>query len=228
MKTFYSIGSIVLICMTLTLFHSCELPNKKIRASKGESVNVLMYEIPDFDEIQINCASDVVYVAGSGAPTIIVTAKDSTSRNVIIKVVEHKLCIGIRDGTMCDSLHLEIHGAPLLEDIELQGAACMKVEGALTPRNLDIDCNGASTIEINKVSCAELNIDCFGASFVNISNIICDDIDVDCNGAATVKLNGRSQVAKYEANGASSIDASAFDAVKIEKMENNGASSILK
>ena len=228
MKTFYSIGSIVLICMTLTLFHSCELPNKKIRASKGESVNVLMYEIPDFDEIQINCASDVVYVAGRGAPTITVTAKDSTSKNVIIKVVEHKLCIGIKDGTMCDSLHLEIHGTPMLEDIELHGAACMKVEGALTPRNLDIDCNGASTIEINKVSCAELNIDCVGASTAKISNIVSDEVDVDCNGASTVKVNGRCQVAKYVANGASSIDVSSFQAEKVEKLENNGASSILK
>ncbi len=228
MKTFYSLGSIVLFLISLTLLQSCELPNKKNRAIKGESVNELMYELPDFDEILIDCASDVVYVAGSGAPTITVTSQDSTSKNVLVKVVNHKLHISIKDGIMCDSLHLEIHGTPMLEDIELQGATYMKVDGALTPRNLDVDCNGASTIEINEVSCTELNIDCLGASFVKISNIICDEADVYCNGASSVKLNGRCQIAKYEANGASLIDVSSFDAVKVEKLENNVSSSIVK
>ncbi len=228
MKTLYSVSLIALIFMTLALFQSCELPNKNVVASKGVSTNVSMYEMPDFDEIQINCASDVVYVAGSGAPTITVTAKDSTNKNVLIKVVEHKLHIGIKDGSMCDSLHIEIHGTPMLEDIELQGAVFMRVEGALTPRNLDVDCNGASTIEIKEVSCAELNIDCFGASSAKISNIVSDEVDVDCNGASTVKLNGRCQIAKYVANGASTIDVSSFQAVKVEKLDNNGTSSILK
>ena len=228
MKTFYRLGSIVLILMCLTLLHSCGLSNKKIRASEGESANVLMYEVPDFDEILINCASDVVYVAGSGASIITITAKDSTSKNVSIKVVEHKLHIGIKDGAMCDSLHVEIHGTPMLEDVELLGATKMKVVGALIPRNLDVDCNGASTIEINEVSCTELNIDCLGASFANISNIICEEVDVDCNGASKVKLNGRCQVAKYEANGASSIDVSSFESVNVEKLVNNESSSIVK
>ena len=227
MKTIIKFPHIVFLLICITLLQSCNLSHKKEIISQCKSTNTNIIKIPDFDEIYVNGAAEVIYVTGGGAPLVIVTASDSISNNIIVHVEERKLFLEVKDDISYDTLRFEIHGTSMLENIELNGATFMRICGTMNPRNIDIDCNGASTIEIDEIHCTELNIDCFGASFANISNIICDEIDVDCNGASTAKLEGRCHNARYEANGASTINSALLNAINIEKSIENGASTII-
>lgn len=227
MKTMIKISYIAFLLIGFTMLQSCDLSHKKEIISQCATTNTNIIKVPDFNEININGAAEVIYITGGGAPMVTVTASDSICDNIIVHVENRKLFLGVKDDIAYDTLRIEVHGTSMLEDIELNGAASMKVCGTMNPRNLDIDCNGASAIEISEIHCTELNIDCFGASFANISNIICDEIDVDCNSASTAKLEGRCHNARYEANGASTINSSLLNAINIEKSIENGASTII-
>lgn len=226
MKRIYNFVTLLLMIFGATIMYSC-IDNKNVSVVGNKTTNSLI-SLQDFNEIQVNCAAEVVYIAGKSSPSITITCDDDIRENIIVKVVDSKLCLGIKGSKNYDSLKFEINGTAMLEDIDIAGAGLLSIDGKLNPRNLDIDCAGASKVEINGISCAELKIDCSGASNVNVGAIDCDELEVDCIGASLVIVGGRCQNAEYEANGASTIDVKNMNAVKVEKEEFFDSSKIKK
>lgn len=183
-------------------------------------------KVRDFDEIEVSCAAEVVYVAGGGNPVVIVTTDNETRKNVVVEVHERQLHLGVKGNNNYDQLKFEVHGTSKLDDIEIMGACSFTNKGQLNPRDLDIDCTGASSVTLNNISCTELNIDCSGASKANIADISCDELDLTSTGASTITVVGRCLNAEYEANGASTIDATNMRSTKIIKVQSAGASTI--
>lgn len=228
MKRRNKLLAIAILLIGVSFITSCDIVVRKGNVEKVTVTQNNSIKVRDFNEIQVSNAADVKYVAGGGAPSVVVTADDDILDKVVVKVVDHKLYLGLKGCVSYNTLKFEVHGTTMIEEIDAMGASSVEVIGELNPRNLDIDCTGASKVNINGVSCAELKIDCMGASYVKAEKIDCDELDVDCSGASKVSLDGRCQNAKYEANGASMIKASSLQTVKIEKIEANGASKIIQ
>lgn len=185
-------------------------------------------KVRDFDEIEVGCAAEVIYVSGGGNPIVIVSTDDETRKNVIIEVHERKLYLGIKGNNSYDKLKFEVHGTSKLDDINISGAATFANKGQLNPRELDVDCTGASSITLNNIACTELNIDCSGASKASATDISCDELELTSTGASSIIAAGHCLNAKYEANGASTLDVSSLKATKIRKEQSTGASTIMK
>lgn len=185
-------------------------------------------KVRDFDELEVGCAAEIVYVSGGGNPVVIVTTDDETRKNVIVEVHERKLYLGIKGNNSYDKLKFEVHGTSKLDDINITGAATFENKGQLNPRDLDVDCTGASSITLKNIACTELNIDCSGASKALVSEISCDELELTSTGASSIIAAGRCLNAEYEANGASTIDVSNLKATKIKKEQSTGASTIVK
>ncbi len=227
MKYISKIVIFAMLSIGVSFITSCDIVVRKGNAENTIVSQNSSIKIQDFNEIHVSSAAEVKYVAGSASPSVVVTADDSIIENVVIKVVDHKLYLGLKGDVNYSTLKFEVHGTPMIEEIDVMGAASVDVIGVLNPRNFDIDCTGASRVNINEVSCAELKIDCLGASSVKVEKIDCDELNVECSGASLVSLDGRCQNAKYEASGASTIKASSLNAIKVEKAESNGASMII-
>lgn len=227
MKRITKLMVVAILSMGVSFITSCDIVVSKRNAEKSAVTQNSSIKVQDFNEIKVSNAAEVKYVAGGGAPLVVVTADEAILDNIVVKVVDHKLHLGLKGLVSYNTLKFEVYGTPMIEEIDVMGAASVEVIGALNPRNLDVECSGASKVNINGVSCAELKIDCMGASYVKIEKIDCDELDVDCSGASSVFLDGRCQTAKYKANGASTIKVSSLNAIKIEKAESNGASNIM-
>lgn len=144
-------------------------------------------KVRDFDEIEVGCAAEVIYVSGGGNPIVIVSTDDETRKNVIIEVHERKLYLGIKGNNSYDKLKFEVHGTSKLDDINISGAVTFANKGQLNPRELDVDCTGASSITLNNIACTELNIDCSGASKASATDISCDELELTSTGASSIE-----------------------------------------
>ena len=184
-------------------------------------------ELNRFNELEVNCAAEVVYKSGE-SPSISITADDNTLNNIIADVTDNTLAISLKGNNSYDNLKIEINGPSMIEDIDLSGACSFKNIGRINPRSLDIECLGASKIALNEISCTEINIDCLEASSAIINNLECDELDIDCFGASNITISGRCIIAEYEANGASTIDVTKLNASKIAKEMITDASTIKK
>ncbi len=234
MKKIVTTSFLATVIVGMTTLSSCgnnkvSTPTTATNGSAQESTpasdgNII--KVRDFDEIEVSCAAEVVYVAGGGNPVVIVTTDNETRKNVVVEVHERQLHLGVKGNNNYDQLKFEVHGTSKLDDIEIMGACSFSNKGQLNPRDLDIDCSGASSVTINNISCTELNVDCSGASKADITDISCDELDLTSTGASTITISGRCLNAEYEANGASTIDATNMRSTKIRKMQSAGASTI--
>lgn len=184
-------------------------------------------EINKFNELEVNCAAEIIYNSGE-SPSISITTDNNTLNNLISTVNDNTLSISLKGNNSYDYLKIEINGPSILEDIDLSGACSLKNVGRINPRSLDVECLGASNIILNDVSCTEINIDCLGASSTNITGLQCDELDIECSGASNVIISGRCINAEYSADGASTIDVTKLNASKIIKEMITGASTIKK
>lgn len=200
-----------------------DVPAQSASKTDGNTIKVR-----DFDEIEVGCAAEVVYVAGGGNPIVIVTTDEATQKNVTIEVRDRKLYLGVKGNAGYDNLKFEVHGTSKLDDIDVVGAVTFENKGQLNPRDLDVDCTGASTVTLNNVNCTELNIDCSGASKANVTDINCDEVELTSTGASTIIASGRCLNAEYEASGASTINVEKLNATNIRKEQSTGASTIKK
>lgn len=201
--------------------------NTYVNDSANTNISTSEMNLPNFNEIEISCASEIIY-STEGNPSIKIISDKEIASNININTHDKKLTISLNGNNRYDCLKFEIHGTSKLEEIDLTGACSFKNNGILDPRSLDIDCTGASTIALDNISTKELNIDCLGASSVSISNINCSNLGIDCEGASSVKASGRCNNAEFEAMGASVIDVSNLKASKITKEEIVDASTLKK
>ena len=214
-------------------------PNKQKSAPINDTVTVASdsdkkittrtMNISRFDELDISVPANVIYKTENGTPSIKITTTNDILSKMSANVYDNKLIIkSTQNQFNSPKIDIEITGASRLEDINLTGACKFTNQGKLNPRELDIECVGASSITLNNVACSSLSIDCVGASKANIDNLACEELEVDCTGASNVKLSGKSNQAEYEATGASTIDVSQLKVIKTLKEEAIGASTIKK
>lgn len=199
----------------------------QVNHSADNDIYTTEMELSKFNEVEINCASEVEYVTNNEY-AIKITTYEKTASNLDINVHDQKLRISLTGNNNYNYLKFTIYGTSKLEDVELTSACSFRNNGDLNPRGLDIDCNGASMITLNNISTSELNIDCDGASSANINNASCNNLDIDCNGASSIVIIGQCRNAEFEANGASSIDIKQLNCSKITKEEIMGASTLKK
>jgi len=109
-----------------------------------------------------------------------------------------------------------------LDDIDISGACKLVATNIFTSNKMDIDCSGASVINMG-LQCKELGIDISGAS-VGEFNGTTKILSIEASGASNLKCqNLEASIADVEASGASNVSISAD---KIINIEASGSSNV--
>lgn len=90
-------------------------------------------------------------------------------------------------------------------DIDLNGASSLEIN-KLSLNEIDVDLSGASSFKASKIELNDASFDLSGASNVQIESLIADDIELSLAGASSFKASGSVDKIEVDASGASKVD----------------------
>lgn len=186
-------------------------------------------KLQPFDEIEISSAIDVQFIQGSTSDySAIIAAPSNVLPYFVLEQEGNEISMSLKGGIRFtgDSKVVVTLYAPSVKSVEVNGAssfnsALLDLEG----KKFELEVNGASSVNIDPLTAAEVDIDASGASNVTISNLTATVVEAEASGASTIKLAGNAQKGDFEASGASSIKARDLKVVS-GKVDASGASSI--
>ena len=170
-------------------------------------------------------------VTRAGRFAVSVTADDNVIDHVEVAKEGARLRVGLENGPNYrlgpDPLKLAIT-LPVLEDIDLAGAAHATIQGFDSDRSLHALVHGASTLE-GSIRAGDIRLDARGASSVTLSGSAHDarllahgaskleladwqvkgeKLTIDVHGASSVRMRGAARAATLKAEGASHLHLS--------------------
>lgn len=186
-------------------------------------------KLQPFDEIEISSAIHVQFIQGSASDySAIIAAPSNVLPYFVLEQEGNEIQMRLKGGVNFngDSKVVVTLYAPSVKSVEVNGAssfnsACLDLEG----KNFELEVSGASSVNIDPLTAAEVEIDASGASNVTIGNITATSVEADASGASTIKLTGSAINGDFDASGASSIKARDLKVVN-GKVDASGASSI--
>lgn len=213
----------------------------------SDKMETIQKDCQDFKDIDIEGSINVVYIQSDKSsyklngpdnvlPLVKIEEKEKTMKASLTKPVRF---------TEGKKVTLTLYGSGL-EEIDLSGASGFKCDRMENPTGkLELDCSGASYVNLENVTVAELDFDISGASSLNGSALKADIISIDItgacggkleklmagrveaeiSGASSLILGGETEVADYEVSGASSLKAYGLKAAT-GKAKASGSSSI--
>lgn len=111
-------------------------------------------------------------------------------------------------------------------ELDLSGAAKMSIKKVKCDK-LEIDMSGASGCDIDAVDARTVDTECSGASHLKMDVVVAGLIECETSGGSNVTLGGKCGRARYDASGASRINARNINCA-IVKAEQSGAAKILQ
>lgn len=204
MKKISLLALLVLVCGIVAVSARTLIEPSKKSVSKS-------FNISNFDELKVAGVYEVEYEqTASNAWSVEVTAPENIMPYVKVRRSGDCLVLSLDKGLSTrDSYKLKAKvKAPVLEEIDLSGAASFKAGKInLAGRKFEIDASGASKYDIKSVVASEVEIDFTGASNLKIGTVIAEDIEIKSSGASDIDLPGISaQKVEVKASGASDID----------------------
>ena len=202
MKRFFTIVSA--LCLALTA------------AANSNNDKVIMKAVKSSSE----------YTKITVAPAIKVFIEDRTEGNIIIRATENiidDVKLEVSGDELTVSYKKDMHFNPKsghtfaevyipnngkLCDFTIAAAAIVEVKPKLNVKKLDIECIGASRIELSAVA-ESADIEIVGASSA-VLDIACTKLDCEITGAATTTIKGSSTKAEFDISGASTLKAAEF------------------
>ncbi len=93
-----------------------------------------------------------------------------------------------------------------IEELDLSGAAKLKVDGQFKNHEMDMELSGASSAIISNISGTSISIECSGASKLNIADCNFSSVEIDASGASNLHITScRNNNLEIEASGASKV-----------------------
>lgn len=179
-----------------------------------------------FNAIKVSHAFEVVIRQGT-THSLEITAEEDQFEDIIAKVEGDQLIIRREDNHRDywkgrrDRVRVSITFKDL-EEIDLSGASILYAEGEIKGKDLEIDCSGASKMEM-EIDFHSMEVDLSGASVIRLQGQVIRQ-EVDASGASSYKaMDLESDKAELEASGASSLRVSVKDELNARA---SGASSI--
>jgi hypothetical protein len=93
-----------------------------------------------------------------------------------------------------------------IEELDLSGAAKLKVDGQFKNNEMDMELSGASAAKISNLSGNSISIECSGASKLDIADCNFSSVEIDASGASNLHITScRNNNLEIEASGASKV-----------------------
>lgn len=181
-----------------------ELDMEEIEASNTFVTRT--YELDVFDRIECSFPCEIIYTQGPQS------VKLSVPDNIV-----NKIAVEVEDGLLkvyatsnlrrVNDVKLFV-SAMSLKAFTANGAVDFETKGEFVAENFKIVANGASEIDIERITAGTLTIDVNGAADADINNIDCVKLDVYIKGAGECDLSGRAKEAFVSVSGAANVDVS--------------------
>lgn len=191
---------------------------------EGYAATTETRELDSFDSIKVGGAVELM-IQFSEETRVQVTAPDGDLEKVKTNVSGDTLVINTR-GDLFDHGHYRVDVTlPLLERLDASGATEVRIV-SFTGNGLDLEVDGASSVDFDEVDLGYLYIDTSGAADIDFKSLKVEELTIDASGAASIDL-GVVQVgaAKIDGSGASDIDAEGT--MRTLRVDMSGASSFV-
>jgi hypothetical protein len=192
MKTVFF--SIVLTCMALT--------------ASGQTEVLRFPGIGEFSGIDASSVFDITLTKGD---------KESLTVEVDEEMAKHVVCV-VKNGVLHLSLKPEIPTKKVnllkadivmreLNSVDLSGACKLESPDLFTPSSFRMECSGASKSTL-KLRTGRLNVEVNGAGSVNLNAEVKNEAKIDMSGASKMNLTLQAESVNWDMNGSASIDVS--------------------
>ena len=118
-----------------------------------------------------------------------------------------------------------ILGTSTLEKLSINGASDLEM-GKMTLGDLSVEINGAGEVDINHITCGDLSIEINGAGNIDAQNMDCKSIAAEINGAGEIDLGGKCVDLDVRVSGTGSVDVTRMECTGKKNVHREGLVSI--
>jgi hypothetical protein len=200
MKKFIVLGiAAILTGISLISLAGC-IDYNRVVGSKN--IETRQFDYSGFKRIEVSYAFKVD-VTRSDTYSVSVTMNDNIFNDLDISITGDTLRIGMKSFKhfVSTTQHAAI-SLPELDALVITGACQAVVSGFQSDGNLDLEVNGASSMEINDLKTADANIKVLGFSHLS-GSLITNNCDFEVTGASNIKLTGSAYKMQLNVIGAS-------------------------
>jgi hypothetical protein len=118
-----------------------------------------------------------------------------------------------------------ILGTSTLEKLSINGASDIEM-GRVTLGDLSLEINGAGDVDIHHITCGDLSIEINGAGEIDAQNMDCKSITAEINGAGEIDLGGKCVDLDVRVSGTGSVDVSRMECTGKKNVHRDGLVTI--
>lgn len=199
--------------------------NGKVVTCEGPVVTN-SFAFTDFDAIVVNGHADLEFTQTAETYSVSVEANEEVFQHLNYRVEGNTLILETLDKVNIRAEEYDIFiSAPILKNIEINGATDAKIASLHQEEKLEIEVNGAGDMELKYITVPGLSIEINGAADLECQGLDVGELTIEVNGAGDVELEGKAQNCSLNVSGAADIDASKLDCAQI-KTRKAGLASI--
>ena len=216
------IASFALAMVTLV---SCQFVSFNGKAgnlfnAKGPVVVKTMEGLTDFDAITVNGSADVEFVQGSSF-LVEVTTNEDVFEKLDFKVENGVLVLQPKEKVKLNRSKVNVKVvAPVLTEVNVNGAADFDMDSYEGENRLKIQVNGAGDLKLDDVIIPELKVVVNGAGDINFKDIDIEEVSVTVNGAGDAVMSGKAGNVDVTISGAGDVDLSGLAYQKLNTHKN--------
>lgn len=164
------------------------------------------YELDVFDRIECSFPCEIIYT--QGPQSVELSIQDNIVNKIALEVKDGLLKV-YSTGNLRKVNDVKLYISTMsLKAFTANGAVDFETKGDFVTEGLHILANGASDIDIEKITAGTLTLDVNGAADTEINNIDCVKLNVYIKGAGECDLSGRAKDAYVSVAGAAKVDVS--------------------
>lgn len=164
------------------------------------------YELDVFDRIECSFPCELIYT--QGPQSVKLSVPDNVVDKITVEVNDGLLKV-YATGNLRKVNDVKLFVSTMsLKAFTANGAVDFETKGDFVAESFKILANGASEIDVERITAGTLTLDVNGAADADISNIDCVKLDVYIKGAGDCELSGRAKEAFVSVSGAASVDVS--------------------
>lgn len=180
--------------------------NGKRTVRAGDNYTTRIFEgIGDFSSLRCSLACDIEYVQGPAS--LEVYTSGSIMEHILADVDEDGI-LDLRSDvkfTNVKKLNVRI-SSPVLESVEITGAASFTAGGGTGAEDFSIVVSGAGDVLVVNPCTGDLSLEINGAADATVEEVDCSSVKVSISGAADCTLSGRTGSASVTINGTADVD----------------------
>ncbi|MFC1872762.1 GIN domain-containing protein [Chloroflexota bacterium] len=202
---------LLVLLLTTYLITGCQtiLVSKNGETETGET-ETQQYDFSEFTRVDISSAFSYEIIQ-SDIYSVSITANNNLFDDINVAKEGQTLIIGMEFPKITWGIKINnnprpkvVITMPQLQDLDSSGATSGIVANFNSAADLDVTASGASTVELVKISVADVIFDVSGASKVT-GDIKAQNMELEVSGASTVQLKGSGGSIATDVSGASHL-----------------------